>query len=669
MLKQEAKQRIEKLKKEINHHRYLYHVLDKQEISEAALDSLKHELYKLEQQYPEFITPDSPTQRVGGQPLKEFKKVEHKIRMLSLQDVFDEQEIEDWQKRIKKLIPNEKLDYYAEVKMDGLAVSLIYKKGIFFQGSTRGNGIIGEDITQNLKVIEAIPLKLETENFFKEMKKNLPEEIEIRGEVFMSKKSFGELNKIQKKNNQPLFANPRNAAAGSLRQLDSKIVLSRKLDFYAYDLVADLSQKTHQESHQLAKLLGVKVNPESRYCRDLTDVAEYYRYIGKIRQNLPYLTDGIVVNVNNIFLFKKLGIVGKAPRAAVAFKYPAEQATTIVEDIIIQIGRTGALTPVAILEPVKVAGSTVSRATLHNEDEINRLGIKIGDSVIVQKAGDVIPDIVKVLLNLRTGKEKKFKFPSQCPVCGSAVIRKKGEVAHYCANKNCFAQNKENLYHFVSKSAFDIKHLGPKIIDKLLENGLIEDAADIFKLKRGDLEPIERFAEKSAVNLIEAINQSGKISLARLIYALGIRHIGEETAIDLADYFGSLEKIKNAGEEELKSVQSVGEVMAKSIYEWFRDKKNSRLLDKLSREIEIENIKVKKLKLKGKIFVLTGNLQSMTREEAKNKIRDLGGEISSSAGKNTDFAVAGAEPGSKYEKAERLGVKIIGEKEFLDILK
>jgi len=401
----------------------------------------------------------------------------------------------------------------------------------------------------------------------------------------------------------------------------------------------------------------------------LDEVIDYHNYVGKIRAKLPYLTDGVVVNINDIYIFKKLGVVGKTPRAAIAFKYPAEQATTIVEDIIIQIGRTGALTPVAILRPVKVAGSTVSRATLHNEDEIKRLDVKIGDTVIIQKAGDVIPDILKVLSNLRTGKEKNFKFPPHCPVCGSPIKREKGEVAYYCTNKFCFAQTKEKLYHFVSKKAFDINHLGPKIIDKLLEEGLIEDASDIFELKQGDLEPLERFAERSASKLIEAINKSRKISLARFIYALGIRHVGEETANDLSYYFGNLEKIKKVSLEDLQKIQDVGGVIAKSIYEWFREKKNLVFLDKLLKQVKIESPETRELKLKGKTFVLTGSLKIMTRDDAKSRIRSLGGDISSSVSPNTDFVVAGDEPGSKYEKAKRLNVKIINEEDFLKMIK
>ncbi|MFN3302004.1 MAG: NAD-dependent DNA ligase LigA, partial [Patescibacteria group bacterium] len=536
LTKQEAKKRIEKLRKEIQHHDYLYYVLDKPEISDAAYDSLKRELIELEKQFPEFITPDSPTQRIGGKPLEKFEKVKHKIPMLSLQDAMDEKELMDWEERIKKLLaPSEKLDYFVELKMDGLAVSLIYKNGIFFKGATRGDGFTGEEITQNLKTIKSIPLRLRLEELEKFLKKKIKvSEIEIRGEAFMSKKAFLEVNEEQKKKGEPLFANPRNAAAGSIRQLDPKITASRKLDFYGYQIVTDIGQKTHQEVHQFLKILGFKENPYNKFCQNLNEVIDFHQKISKLREKLPYEIDGIVVTVNDNKIFEKLGVVGKTPRGSIAFKFPGIEATTKVKDIIVQIGRTGKLTPVALLEPVKVGGVTISRATLHNEDEIKRLDVRIGDTVIVQRAGDVIPDIKSVIKNLRTGKEKKFSMPKKCPICGSKVYRKEGEVDYYCSNKNCFATQRRYLYHFVSKKAFDIEHLGPKIIDQLVNEGLIKDAADIFSLTQGDLEPLERFAEKSAQNLVEAIKKAKKIPLTRFIYALGIRHVGEENASLLA---------------------------------------------------------------------------------------------------------------------------------------
>jgi len=662
MDKVQAKQRIDKLKKEINHHRYLYHVLDKQEISDAALDSLKHELAQIEQQFPVLITPDSPTQRVAGQPLAKFQKIIHTKRMLSLVDCFSLAELEDWEKRVNKIAPHEKFDYYAEVKMDGLAVNLLYEKGIFIQGATRGDGAIGEDVTLNLKTINSIPLKLNGP---------YPVRIEIRGEVYMTKKNFEMLNK----NSMEKFANPRNAAAGSIRQLNPQVVSQRKLDFMAYDIATDLNLKTHEQVHEELVKLGFKSNQHNLYCQNIDAVQKFYENIGKLRKNFPYWSDGTVININNLALFNKLGVVGKAPRGAVAYKYPAEQATTIVEDIQVQVGRTGALTPVAHLTPVVVAGSTVSRATLHNEDEIKRLDVRIGDTVIVQKAGDVIPDIVQVLITLRSAKAKIYIFPKKCPACGSPVVRKAGEAAHYCTNKKCFAQEKEKLYHFVSKKAFDIVHLGPKVIDQLMIAGLVTTPADIFKIKKTDLEPLERFADKSADNLIAAIDYAKKISLSRFIYALGIRHIGEETAIELARHFGSLAKIQQATLEELNNIHEIGDVMAESCYDYFQNKKNQGLIKALInagvdiRRDAINRVSTQNKKISGKTFVLTGTLETLTRDQAKEKIRVCGGKILSSVSKKTDYILAGSDPGSKLAKAKKIGVKVLTEAELLNLLK
>lgn len=671
MTKIGAEKRIEKLKKEIQHYDYLYYVLDRPEISDAAYDTLKRELIALEKQYPEFAAPDSPTQRVGGPPLKKLEKVRHKMPMLSLQDAMNEEEVYEWGKRIKKLAPSEKFNYFAELKMDGLAVSLIYQNGVLVQGSTRGDGITGENITQNIKTIKTIPLKLWLEKLPTKISKEAQKEIEIRGEVFMTKKAFEELNKGQKKRGETIFANPRNAAAGSVRQLDPKITASRKLDFYGYQIITDLNQKTHQEVHQFLNQLGFRENPHNQFCRDLDEVIVFKKKIGRLRSNLPYEIDGVVVTVNGNNLNEKLGVIGRVPRGSIAYKFPGKEATTKINDIVVQVGRTGKLTPVAILEPVQVGGVTISRATLHNEDEIKRLGVKIGDTVIVRRAGDVIPDIVSALKNLRTGKEKEFKMSPKCPMCGAKIYKKEDEVDYYCSNKKCFATQRRQLYHFVSKKAFDIVHLGPKIIDKLMEEGLIHDAADIFTLTQGDIEPLERFAEKSAQNLIEAIEQSKKISLARFIYALGIRHVGEETAFDIAKHFGNLEKIKKVSSEDLQKIQDVGPVVGKSIYGWFQKKENLKFLEKIERhgvKIEAAAMKISK-KLAGKIFVLTGEMESMTRDEAKNKIREFGGDISESVSQKTDFVVVGQNPGSKYEKARGLGIKIINETEFLKMIK
>ncbi len=691
MTKSEAKQRIEKLRTEINHHRYLYHVLDRIEISDAALDSLKHELAQLEEEFPDLITADSPTQRVGGAPLPEFTKVHHHVPMLSLNDTFSVEEVREWETRLVRLLEKKPADYYAEIKMDGFSISLVYRDGVLDHAATRGDGQTGEDVTMNVKTVEAVPLRLLTDApkdivalpeyktliapAFVRARKGI---VEIRGEVFMTTNVFETLNRLQEKKGEEPFANPRNAAAGSIRQLDPKIAASRKLDFYAFDLVTDLGQKTHEESHLLAKVLGCKVNPLSRLCRDLSAVTEYYKEIAGRRSTLPYWMDGVVVNVNDIATFKQLGVVGKAPRGAIAFKYPAEEATTIVEDIQVQVGRTGALTPVAHLKPVQVAGSTVSRATLHNEDEIKRLDVRIGDTVIMQKAGDVIPDIVRVLPNLRTGKEKKFVMPARCPICGSAVkkqeagSKKEGtSVAVYCTNPNCFAQQKERIIHFVSRKAFNIDGLGEKIVEQLLSEGLIRDASDLFELTKGDLEPLERFAEKSAENLVAAIAEARTQPLERFIYALGIRHVGEETAIDIAQRFGTLKRLQETKSEELETIHDVGPVVAASIHAWFRDKTNQRFVQQLldhGVSIEQQTFHASRSTLHGMTFVLTGTLESMTRDGAKEKIRSLGGEVSESVSRKTSYVVAGTDPGSKFEKAKKLGVIILGEEEFFKLV-
>ncbi len=622
MTKQEAKQRIQKLKKEIDHHRYLYHVLDKSEISDSAHDSLKNELQKLEQQYPELVTKDSPTQRISGKALPAFKKVQHEVRMLSLNDAFSFDEVKDWIEKMERHLRHDiKSEFFAEIKADGLAVSLIYEDGVFVRGVTRGDGAVGEDVTENLKTINAIPLKLEN-HAFKSIQGGShtivndavnhaqKSRVEVRGEVYMKKKDFDVLNKFQKKKAEKIFANPRNVAAGSIRQLDSKVAASRKLSFLAWDIITDLGQKTHAETHAIAKSLGFPTALVNEYCDSVKKLESYYHKIDKKRDKLDFNIDGIVLIVNDIKAYKKLGAVGKAPRGAVAWKFSAEQATTQVKDIIIQVGRTGALTPVAVLEPVQVAGSTVSRATLHNEDEIERLDIRIGDTVIIQKAGDIIPDVVEVLKRMRTGREKRFIMPKKCPVCGHEVRRKSGEAAHFCTNKDCAARHREGLYHFVSKKAFNIDGLGPKILDQLLDVGLIKDAADIFILKQDQLQELERFDVKSAENAITSIDNSRNIPLGKFIYSLGIRHVGEETAQALAIYFGSLDAVKNVSKEELSNVPDVGEVVALSVADYFKDKHNQDLVDRIIKNgVKIQNVKLISKKLTGKIFDRVERLQ------------------------------------------------------------
>jgi DNA ligase (NAD+) len=666
--KQQIKERISKLKRVINHHRYLYHVLDRQEISDAALDSLKKELFDLEQKYPEFITPDSPTQRIGGKPLQEFKKAKHARRMTSFNDAFLPEDMNSWEERLKKLLtPNQagNLDYYCELKIDGLAVELVYENGVLKIGSTRGDGNVGEDITQNLKTIDSVPLAIEKK-----------EEVVVRGEVFLTKKEFEKINKLQREKGLNIYANPRNVAAGSVRQLDPKITASRHLDFFAYDLIDD-SEKviTHEQKHKILKELKFKTNKNNKYCRNLKEVFEFHNYWQKNREKLDYEIDGIVVLVNNNEIFENLGIVGKSPRAGIAFKFSQAEATTKVLDIKIQIGRTGAATPVAILEPVQLTGITITRATLHNEDEIKRLGIKIGDTVVVGRAGDVIPDIVKVLPELRNGKEKDFKMPEFCPSCSTKLEKTSTEALWRCPSPKCFARQRRSFYHFVSRQAFNIEGLGPKIIDRLLDEGLVQTPADLFDLKEGDLVVLERFAKKSAENLIKSISEKKEIILARFIYALGVRNVGEETALDLANHFHSLQRIKNAKIENFDEILDVGPVVAKSIFEWFSDKENIKYLEKLENKISVKNqapirqLANKTQKFSGKIFVLTGGLEKMARDEAKLKIRELGGSVSESVSKKTSFVVAGSEAGLKLEKARKLGVKIVSEKEFLEMIK
>ncbi|MEK7085155.1 MAG: NAD-dependent DNA ligase LigA, partial [Patescibacteria group bacterium] len=586
--KLKARERIEKLKRAVRRYRYEFHVLNKELVSPEALDSLKHELKLLEDKYPSLITPDSPTQRVAGEPLTGFKKVTHRVRMLSLEDAFSEEEFLEWTRRMQKLLEiTHPPELFAELKFDGLAISIVYLGGILLRAATRGNGQVGEDVTANVRTIDAVPLTLEAhggipERFKKSLLRQIEKgEIEVRGEVIITRKDFASLNNAQKKKGGQLYANPRNLAAGSLRQLDPKIAAERRLDFHAWELITDVGQGTHAEEHDILRSLGFKTDKEARIIKKPEELFRVKNKVARGREKLPYDIDGMVVKVNENKLFRALGVVGKAPRGSVAFKFSPKEATTKVKDIVVQVGRTGVLTPVAMLEPVKVGGVTISRATLHNQDEIERLGLKIGDTVVVGRAGDVIPDIKKVLKELRTGRERIFHIPRACPVCGHATLYEKGDgPLLYCPNKSCPALRRENLYHFVGRSAFDIDGLGPKIIDALLDNGLIQDAADLFDLKEGDLVPLKRFGEKSAENLVRAIRAESKMTLPRFIVALGILHVGEETAQDLADEFGSIEKLAGTSLEELEKVPNIGSIVAKSIYEWFRDARHKRFLEK-----------------------------------------------------------------------------------------
>ncbi len=640
----------------------------------------------MEQKFPELITSDSPTQRVGGKPLDSFEKYEHKKLMISFDDAFSREDMDNWEKRNFKLLTEEekkRVDYYCEPKLDGLAIELVYEKGVLKVGATRGDGRMGENVTQNIKTIESLPLKLrEKEDAVKELKKNNLKEIArfveknglkevvARGEAIITKKGFEKANKEREKQGLPLYANPRNLAAGSIRQLDPRVVASRNLDADVYDLISDLRQKTHQEEHIILQALGFKTNNKhNRLCGNLDEVFAFYDVWKEKRDNLPYEIDGIVVSVNDNRIFENLGVVGKSPRGAIALKFPLIEATTTVEDVEVQVGRTGAMTPVAILRPVEVNGATITRATLHNEREIERLGLKIGDTVVVGRAGDVIPEIVKVFPELRTGKEKKFKMPLFCPSCETKLVKPEKDVIWRCPNPNCFSRRSKYFNHFVSRGAFDIDGLGPKIIEKLMDEGLVLDPADLFDLKSGDLVPLERFGKRSAEKIVEAIQKKKKPPYHKFLYGLGIRNVGQKTAQDLSRRFESIKDLEKVSLKELEEIKDVGPVVAKSIYEWFRDKENLAFLEKLKdKGLRYEKSKKTKGKLKGLNFVITGTLKSLSREEAREKIEEEGGEISSSVSKSVDYLVLGENAGFKYGKAKELGTKIIREKEFLQML-
>lgn len=676
MEKKQAEERIKRLKALVEKYRYAYNVQDKSLASDAVNDSLKHELQELEEQFPDLVTPDSPTQRVGGEPLKGFQEVRHFIPMLSLTDAFSLEDMRAWYERVAKVNPQVKhASFYAELKVDGLAVSLVYEKGIFVRAATRGNGTIGEDVTQNLKTIEAIPLKIQYRphsalaKYEKQIYAALSKTIEIRGEVFMTKCSLERLNEKQAEKGGRPFANPRNVAAGSVRQLNSQITAARELDFFAYALPTELGFETHEQEHILCSALGVKVNGESTLCHSLEEVSAFHALWEQKKEKLDFWFDGVVVTVNERDIFQKLGVVGKAPRGSIAFKFAAQEATTVVQDIIVQVGRTGKLTPVAHLKGVHVSGVTVTRATLHNQDEIDRKDIRIGDTVIVRRAGEVIPEVVKSLKELRHGSERKFQMPKHCPICASPIVKDAGEVDYRCSNRSCFAQELEQLKHFVSKGAFDIEGLGPKILEQLVQEGLIKDAADLFTLTVGDLQPLERFAQKSAQNSVDSIQSRRRLELAHFIYALGIRHVGEETAYDLAEHFGTFERLAGAEPEEFEAIYGIGTAGAKSLAQWFTTEHNQTLIEKLKAYIEITPMKHRESRpLTGKTFVLTGGLESMSRDAAKEKVRLLGGDVSGTVSKQTDYVVVGADSGSKLAHARALGVKVIDETEFLKLL-
>ena len=659
MAKEQIKKRIEKLREEINLHIYRYYVLDKPVISDAEYDELVRQLQALENENPELITPDSPTQRVGVTPDNAFEPVEHRERMYSLQDAFSTEELLAWLERVEKVVPPADLEFVTELKVDGTALSLTYENGVFVKGATRGDGSVGEDITANLKTIKSIPLKL-----FKPVPY-----IEVRGEAFLAKDQFKELNRQRAAERQELFANPRNAAAGSLRQLDPKITASRGLSalFYAVGHVEGVSFEDQSSVLQYLKEAGFKTSAHVQLAKSEKKVIDYYSHWMQKRADLEYEIDGVVVKVNSFAQQEDLGATSKSPRWAIAYKFPAEQKTTKLKDIGLSVGRTGAVTPFAILEPVVVAGSTIGKATLHNEDEVHRKDIRIGDYVIVQKAGDVIPEVVAPIKERRTGKEKVFKMAKTCPVCDTTLERPEGEAVHRCVNfSGCEAQRFQALLHFASRSAMDIEGLGEAVSAELLDKGLVEDFTGIYYLKEKDFLELTHFADKAAENLFDAIEDSKKKPLSRLLFGLGIRHVGSNMAQILAKTFRNLDNIKNASYEDLVAIDGVGEKVAQSIFDYFRTDSNLKVIDKLVKAgLNIKETVAKvEQKLAGRVFVFTGSLERFGRTQAQELVEKLGGRASSSVSKSTDYVVAGEKMGSKYNKAKALGVKIISEDEF-----
>lgn len=661
-----AVNRVKELHKLLNQYSYEYYVLDQPSVPDAEYDKLLRELQAIESEHPDLVTPDSPTQRVGGQVLSSFTKVAHEIPMLSLGNAFNEEDLRDFDRKVRETV-GEDYEYVCELKIDGLAISLRYEDGLFVQGATRGDGNIGEDITANLRTIRSIPLRL-----------NEPLTIEVRGEAYMPRKSFEKLNQIKLENGEEPFANPRNAAAGSLRQLDPKIAASRNLDTFLYAIgeIKGMEIATHSEGLDLLERLGLKVNKERKKCYNIEEVLHYIEQWTEKRPNLTYDIDGIVIKVNSYEQQRRLGTTVKSPRWAIAYKFPAEEVVTKLLDIEIKVGRTGVITPTAILEPVRVAGTTVQRATLHNEDLIREKDIRLGDYVVVKKAGDIIPEVVHVLAERRTGEEKEFFMPSHCPDCGSELVRLEDEVALRCINPNCPAQIREGLIHFVSRNAMNIEGLGEKVISQLFHHQLIHDVADIYRLQKSELLELERMGEKSVTKLLEAIEASKQNSLEKLLFGLGIRHVGAKAAKVLAQQFETMDRLSLATRDDLIEVADIGEKMADSIVNYFENEQVKTLIQEL-KELGL-NMEYKGPKpirpeegttlLAGKTVVLTGKLEQLTRNEAKDKLESLGASVTGSVSKKTDIVVAGVDAGSKLAKAEQLGIDIWDEAKLLEIL-
>ena len=662
-----VKQRVTELRDLINHHNYRYYVLDSPEISDAEYDVLMQDLKRLEDEHPELITPDSPTQRVGAAPVEEFGVVEHPVPMLSLANVFNDEELLAWHKRVSGLVGGQRFDLVCELKMDGLAVALTYVNGLLVSGATRGDGFRGEDITQNLKTIRSIPLSVP---------KDAPPRFEVRGEVFLPRAGFKKLNEERARANQPLFANPRNAAAGSVRQLDPRITAQRPLDIYIYGLgyaEGKALPDNHWETMQYLKSLGFKINPYNSPCKNIEEAEHYYSRWVEERERLPYETDGVVVKISQFALQDQLGSVGREPRWAVAYKFPATQATTRLLDIGVNVGRTGSLNPYAILEPVQVGGVTIKQAALHNEDDIHRKDIRIGDIVVVQRAGEVIPEIVEPVVSRRTGQEKVFVMPSRCPVCGAEVIKPQGEAMARCTNAACPAQAYERLKHYVGRSAMDIEGVGEKLCLAFFEKGLVKDVADFYYLTKEQLLGLERMAEKSASKVLQAIEESKERPLYRVIFALGITHVGEEIAEVLTDHFDSIGRLSQATEEELRRIPTIGPKIAQSVASFFRQEGNLDIIDRLKKAkvtalLEAKAPVQRESSLSGQEFVLTGRLLTLPRAEAEARIKALGGSIGSSVTRKTTYLVVGEGPGSKLDRAHSLGNGLLTEEEFLRLI-
>lgn len=664
---EKVKKRINELRQLINYHNYRYYVLDSPEISDAEYDALMQELHQLESEHPELITPDSPTQRVGAAPVEAFGVVVHPLPLLSLANAFSAEEVRAWHKRITGLLGTNQFDFVAEIKIDGLAVALTYDNGLFVRGATRGDGLRGENVTQNLKTIRSIPLSVP--------RGEAPSRFEVRGEVYLSKVGFKRLNEERARAGEPLFANPRNAAAGSVRQLDPRITAQRPLDIYIYMLGYAEGKRvpgTHWEIMEYLRSLGFKTNPANARVDSLSQVEEYYQTWLRRREELPYEADGVVIKANSIPIQERLGAVGREPRWAIAYKFPPLQATTKLLRIEINVGRTGSLNPIAVLEPVQVGGVTIKSAALHNEEDIRRKDIRIGDTVIVQRAGDVIPEIIGSVASKRTGQEREYVLPKLCPACGAEVIKPNGEVMSYCSNATCPAQIQRRFEHFVSRGAMDIRGLGERWVDALLKSGLVKDVGDIYYLKKEDILSLERMAEKSASNLLASIKRSKNRPLANAIFALGINHVGEEVAELLANHFHSIDRLAQASREELLSIPTIGPKIADSILAFFRLEPNRNIIEKLRRAgvrlSEEAATAPRPQPLAGQEFVITGTLKAFPRSEAERRIKELGGNASSNVTKKTTYLVAGAEPGSKLDRARRLGTQLLTEEEFLEML-